>query len=374
MTGLNTGSHTMETEILARGIVSLGNAARLQRVCAKAAGGEPIVIGAIGGSITWGAKASTREKAWAPRVARWWEERYPDTIVTFVNAGLGGTGSNVGAHRAQHDLLSHEPDLVLVEFGVNDGGNEYRDETFEGLLRRILSSKRAPAVVLFFTMRQDGGNVQDAHALTGRHYGLPMCSVRDALWPEIETGSVRWEQYSPDGVHPNDWGHQVCAACVTTLLEHCIEAGAGAGGPVADSLPAPLHGTIFEQADFRNAETIVPTRIDGWQVGPPRRLGPCWQSATPGSVMEFDLAGRSLSIGYHKIQGPMGIALATVDELPPVELDAWYEATWGGYLHWTMLAHDIEPGPHKVRIQLTDRHAPRSNGHEFEIRALFTAG
>ena len=107
-------------DMIARSQVSNGDLTRLTSVVAKARRGEPITIGVIGGSITVGAFASKPENSYAGRLLAWWQETFPQCEFRLVNAGAGGTGSMVGALRADKDLLFAKPDLVVIEFAVND--------------------------------------------------------------------------------------------------------------------------------------------------------------------------------------------------------------------------------------------------------------
>ena len=40
--------------------------------------------------------------------------------INFINAGVGATGSNYCAFRVRRELLTQNPDFVLVKFAVND--------------------------------------------------------------------------------------------------------------------------------------------------------------------------------------------------------------------------------------------------------------
>ena len=42
-------------------------------------------------------------------------------------------------HRAYRDLLKHDPDVVFVEFAVNDQKTKILENTYEMLLRNILN-------------------------------------------------------------------------------------------------------------------------------------------------------------------------------------------------------------------------------------------
>ena len=58
---------------------------------------------------------------------------FPEAEFTCVNAGIGGTTSHFGAARAEEDLLYARPDVVFVEFSVNDDDEAHFKECYEGL-------------------------------------------------------------------------------------------------------------------------------------------------------------------------------------------------------------------------------------------------
>ena len=71
---------------------------------------------------------------------------------------------------------------------------------------------------------------------------------------------------------------------------------------------------------------------------------------------------------------PMGQASVQVDDRSPVLREGWFEQTWGGYRQTSLLARDLSPGKHKVRIELLPKKNPQSTGHEFRVLGLGAAG
>ena len=351
-----------EAALFARSIVSAGDTARLQRAFAKARRGQPVTVAVMGGSITQGAKASKTEFQYGSRVADWWRRTFPETKITFVNAGIGATGSNYGALRARRDLLSRNPDFVVVEYAVNDAGDPTgRAESLEGLVRQILSQPNQPAVMLLFTMSTNGRNVQEWHSRVGRHYELPMASFRDALWPEIEAGRMQWSDIEADDVHPNDRGHDYCARFVTRILDTALRDGAKTQESIGP-LPTPLFNDLFEHVTLFEGDRLKPVNNQGWTFDAKTRG---FTADQPGSVIEFEIEGRAILVTDWHIRGPFGKAKMQVDDLPPVIRDAWYEQTWGGYRDTSFLARDLNPGKHRVRIELLEDKNPQSDGHQF---------
>ena len=359
----------LAAEAYARALVSEGNTARLQRVLEKAREGKPIVVGVIGGSITQGAKASKPELKYGALVAQWWRTNFPNSKVEFVNAGIGATGSNYGALRVGRDLLAKNPDFIVVEYAVNDGNVKESAETLEGLVRQILKAPNQPAVVMLFTMNKSGGNAQEWHSKVGAHYGIPMVSFRDALWPEIQAGKLKWEDVEADEVHPNDRGHAYAAEFVTRFIDLVVKKPGAKSEVIA--LPTPLFSDKFEFTKLLEAGDLKPVANKGWTYDEKNKA---WQSETPGSVIEFEIEGTLIYDMCWRIKGPMGRAKVSVDDKAPQVREAWFNQTWGGYRVTSELAKDLAPGKHRVRVELLAEKNAESTGTQFRILGLGAAG
>ena len=362
-----------DAAVCARSLVDRGDTAALQRVLAKARRGETVTVGVIGGSITQGAAASTPERRYGNLVATWWRQQFPRTEIRFINAGIGATGSNYGALRVQRDLLEQKPDFVVVEYAVNDGNTRECAETLEGLVRQILQAPGRPAVCLLFTMHRNGTNAQEWHSKGGRHYGLPMISFRDALWPEIQAGRLKWKDVAADIVHPNDRGHAYAARFITEFLADTARTLSAESRPVPTStkLPPPLISGLFEHVKLLEADALKPVENQGWTYDPHDH---CWKADKPGSVVEFEVHGTAVLTMHYVLRGPMGRAKVSIDGGTPRKLEGWFDGTWGGYRQTTEITHGLPNGKHRVRIEVrADRHFWNA-GTEFRILGLGTAG
>lgn len=83
---------------------------------------------------------------YARRVFNWWGKTFPQATFHYVNGGIGGTTSHYGVSRVVTDLLMYQPDFVVVDFSVNDEPEAFFQETYEGLIRKILSWDSKPAL------------------------------------------------------------------------------------------------------------------------------------------------------------------------------------------------------------------------------------
>lgn len=240
-------------EMVARSLLSLGNPARIQKAIDKARAGEDITIAYIGGSITEGLDVKPAE-CYVTLSYHEFEDAYcSGGTVTCVNAGLSGTPSNLGCIRLQRDVLNHAPDIVFVEFAVNDSQDIMQKQYFESMLRTILLEPQEPAVILIFNRTQDGYTCQNVMGLTGRHYDLPMISVTDAITEELDAGRMTWRDYSDDTVHPNPKGHRMTADFIANLFRLADEAER-----TEYTVPESTH----IKAPFMNAVMITPDMDD----------------------------------------------------------------------------------------------------------------
>jgi lysophospholipase L1-like esterase len=355
--------------LVARSLVSAGDPARLERAMARAREGGPVTVAVIGGSITAGASATKPENRYGDLVARWWKQSFPAAKIELVNAGIGATGSNYGALRAGRDLLSRRPDFVVVEFAVNDPDSRAAAETLEGLVRQILAQPWQPAAMLLFTMNDKGANAQEWHGKVGRHYGLPMVSFRDALWPEITSGRRKWQDVEADQVHPNDRGHALCASFVAAVLDEALRRLPSKDAlPPVKPLPAPLLSDRFEHVRLYEADALEAAANDGWARDPSTGS---WKSDRPGSAIEFEVEGSVVLTMHYVVKGPMGKARVRVDGEEVCELNAWFDQTWGGYRAVQEVFRGERCGKHRVRFELLDAKGP---GTEFHILGIGAAG
>ncbi len=218
-------------EMIARSLTSMGNTHRLRRAMEKAERGEDVTLAFIGGSITQGAGAKPIEsESYCYRVFDHFRNTYatdPEKV-HFVKAGVGGTPSEFGLVRYEHDVLRNgtvEPDIVFIEFSVNDAGDETEGVCFESLVAKAYNQPNMPAVLLVFAVFMNDWNLQDRLAPIGNYYSLPMVSVKDAVspqFPDAEGRVISKRQYFYDCYHPTNDGHRVMADCINHLLEQSL--------------------------------------------------------------------------------------------------------------------------------------------------------
>lgn len=221
-------------KMLKQSFLYRGNLNRLKRVIEKAASGEEITLGFIGGSITQGAGAVPIHTAcYAYRAYENFcrtVKKSVDQNVFYRKAGVGGTSSELGLFRYETDLMGEKkPDLVVVEFAVNDEGDETKGECYDSLVRKIYDSETQPAVVLLFSVFDNDWNLQERLSPVGYAYELPMISIKDAVVPQFyktrEQGKlISKNQFFYDSYHPSNMGHRIMADALGYLWDFAAKA------------------------------------------------------------------------------------------------------------------------------------------------------
>lgn len=348
---------------------------RLKNLMKRAANGESLVIGFLGGSITQGSLSSTPKNCYAYLVYEWWKKSFPNAAFSFVNGGIGGTTSHYGGARAWKDVLCYRPDIVTVDFSVNDDANEFFEETYEGTLRRLLAAPSAPAVVVLNNVFYDTGkNAQDYHNRIADHYGIPHVSIKDTVYPDVESGKIVRADITPDNLHPNDKGHRLVADEICKLLDSIkaeVEEETIAGENIEGKstkteasvlLPAPLTENAYEHSrliQIQDNEAI----LDGFLVDPIEKKGLLdifkngWTAAHTNDKISFEIECSCLAVQYRKsVQQPVPKAKAVIDgdEAHAVILDGNFTEDWGDCLYLEPLLHHAEKKVHRIEITITD--------------------
>lgn len=256
-------------KMLEKSLVQVGNNVRLKKAIDKARAGEDVTIAFIGGSITQGAGAiPINTECYAYKTFTGFCElvgKGTDENIHYVKAGVGGTPSELGMLRYEKDVLKDgtvTPDIVVVEFAVNDAGDETGGECYDSLARKILSGPGEPAVILLFAVFADDWNLQERLSPVGVAYNLPMVSTRDTVVEQFykkpgEGRVVNKGQFFYDCFHPTNVGHTIMADGLLHLMK------------VADSAPVDDEDIDIRKinppigAEFQTVKLLDAKQISG---------------------------------------------------------------------------------------------------------------
>ncbi len=348
---------------------------RLQAVLQRLDAGQPITVVAIGGSITTGYAAQPpRERGWAAQVAEHLGQRGK---VKFINAGLSGTDSAAAVQRLKDQVQAAAPDLVLVEFGVNDEwlDQRVRASSYEGLLRQLLFAPKPPAVVTLMLTQQGNRprSAVEAQLQLAAHYGLTAID----FGAEVQD----WTSLYDEPVHPNQRGHDAIAKAVIARLQ---VSGPQASiqplpAPLPTPLPAPLYGSDHQFVRSLADDSLKPWRNRGFVRG--GAVHPEWPGQQPGwtttdeeAEASFLVWGAEIAV-FHAESKLYRDLEAWVDDGPLQTLRGFVPER-DGYLgwHYTVVGQSLEPGAHLLHVRVKRDDGFKGSGRPASFVAVMAAG
>jgi sialidase-1 len=332
----------------------------------------------LGGSIT-------QSSGWRDLVMDYLRVKFPDTKFEFIGAGIGSLGSVPHAFRLERDVLSKGPvDLLFVEAAVNDTSNtsEYPERMLrgmEGLVRHARSVNPFTDIVqMHFVMPEHIADYNEErvpvsiamHEAVAQFYGNPSLNLSKEVTDRIKAGEFTWEDDFRD-LHPSPFGHELYARSIQHMLKSAWS------GPVVDPAPYTMPATHLDAASYdrgrfgnlEDARLIKGFRfVRQWTPEIPAKTRPGFVdvpaliATQPGAEFEFEFNGTvaGLLVG----SGPdSGMLEVSCDGSPFTQIDTFTKWSRELYLPWVViLAENLQPGRHVVRVRLAKEHNPKSKG------------
>lgn len=336
-------------------------------------------IGYFGGLLTAEDGASALSNAsWQALTTAWFKDQFPDASIKEIGAAIDGADSLLGAFRCQTDLIRQSPDLVFVEFAVNDtGGEELRvKRSLEGIVRQIWQANPWAEIVFIYTTTKAqssayaNGGVPEAvgyHQAIARHYGIPEIDLGRALAERIDRGDGSWEMLTSDGVHPNDAG---CAFYMTLLEDFLKSHRNDSDTPPLIVMPDPLTKDPFSGAHIEDATTLL---APGWQKEE-KPLGDRFPhylaSSEPGTELVHHFSGTTIGLLW-LIAPDSGDIEWSIDDGKPQRLSSWEpDAANSARANYVFLADNLPSGQHTLKIKVLGEKNSRSRGTWIRIGAF----
>lgn len=331
----------------------------------------------LGGSITTAG-------GWRVTTGEMLQKRFPDTTFDFINAGIGGTNSTLGAFRFSQDVFGNGPvDLLFVEFAVNDGDEESADNrstrALEGIIRQ--ARRMNPKIDIVVQYLTDQGKVEmlnnkvappviARHDAVAQHYNLPVVFQAMDITRRLAAGEFAWEGFSRDSCHPNEFGHGLYTENIGRLLDAAWAEPVAEGAAMVDRpLPAPLDPHNYEKGRFIALDEAQV--VSGWVREPTWQAEKTCNYSGPVDVLAatspgdtFTLTFEGSLIGINAIAGMDAGTLAySVDGGAELVLDMFDQYCPSFHRPvCRVLAEDLTPGQHTLTLRISDARHEKSEG------------
>jgi acyl-CoA thioesterase I len=201
-----------------------GTCMKPEKTIEKLAAGQSVRIAALGDSLTYGWMV---EKGYIDFLQEMLKAKYPAATIQFINRGIPGDTADGGLRRLKEQVIDALPDLVLVQFALNDAFIGCPVAAYEKNIALIIDRLRreTTAEVLLLTSVALADPQEDALAL--RYYetleqladilNTPIARVH-AYWKNTTGGSYDG-LLQADLVHPTSAGYRLMAEAIMQVLQ-----------------------------------------------------------------------------------------------------------------------------------------------------------
>ncbi len=315
----------------------------LLEVFARAHRGGPLRYVAIGGSITQAGEG------W---IDGWLRKQFPQSSVTTVNAGMSATGSELAVFRLDRDVIAHQPDLVAIEFCVNDGGVPDEDtvRNIESLVVRLKQLAHPPAIIMLEAAARGGVNLQ-RHRRVAQNYGLLEVDLQQAVDNYLKEEGKSWESLFSDDVHPNQSGQEFYANVIAAALEPFVRSAEA--GPRASAGIMPLPSPLSNKPLLLDGRIVPLSGVQGWTA---ESSLPAWwarfflgvlSADAPGTALVLPLRGTTMGV-FYAMDESFGSFYASVDGATPSHV---FTNSRDGY-SYSILGRDLSTEEHLMTLVL----------------------
>ncbi|MEC3907227.1 alpha/beta hydrolase fold domain-containing protein [Tamlana sp. 2201CG12-4] len=229
----------------------------------------------LGGSITF-------NKGWRNKVCDYLKQKFPETVFTFIEAGIPSEGSTSGAFRLVRDVLSKgDVDLLFEEAAVNDRSPGLRRNSIdrvrgmEGIVRHARKINPTMDIVVMHFVdpskmeKYRAENVPQEiadHESVAEHYKLSSINLAKEVTERIDAGEFTWEDDFKN-LHPSPFGQEVYACSMKTLLENAYFGFVADDDKVtAYELPEKLNEFAYDNGTFLSIDKAK--YKNGWELDP----------------------------------------------------------------------------------------------------------
>ena len=353
--------------MIANSRYNVGNQVRLANVIKKLQAGEEVTVAYLGGSITQGTSAGDK-LCYARLTTDWLEEKFPDAKINYVNAGIGATGSYIGVHRADSQVLSQNPDLIFIDFSVNDTTErtEINKETYASLLRKLWNHSSNPAIVTIAMTQDNGTSFIEYHGEVVKKFDIPMISYKDAILDIIDKGYIKWTDISDDNIHPNVPGHALLTDLITNYLQSVIDNIDNISGAESDFASVTDIGNTYVNAKLLVSGEVEPTKLgifEATTLNFGNFQNPWIFRSTDGQFsedagIEFEFEGTNVGVLYSKLTTNSCLIDVAVDGEVVSTINTAFPGGWGNYVEFEQVATGLSEGKHTITITPKSQDGP----------------
>ncbi len=159
-------------------------------------------------------------EAYPSQVLRALKAEYPFAVINIINTSIGGENSESGAERFETEVLNHRPDVLFIDYALNDQG--IRLERAKIAWEKMISAalKRGIKIILLSPSPDQRVNILETNNVLEQHtrqienlaekYNLGLADSYGLFRQKVLSGEPITKFMSQVN-HPNGNGHALIA-------------------------------------------------------------------------------------------------------------------------------------------------------------------
>jgi hypothetical protein len=342
----------------------------------KTTTGQTIKVAYLGGSIT-------QQPGWRVYSMEWMKKNYPQAEFDEIHAAIGGTPSKLGVFRLKNDVLKHDPDLLFVEFAVNDEGlsDDEIYKSMEGIVRKTWRHNPKTDICFVYTVKQtmleklQNGyfprtaslmeEIADHYGIPGIHFGVEVARLVDDeeiifIGERPENPQQKPMIFSADGVHPfPETGHKLYNEAIIRSFKKMGDRSGSINHMIKESfvennyehaalIPVNRHMLKGRWSNVNDTARNFVRNLDQTS-----NLPALWHSDEAGDRLTYTFTGKL--VGICDVIGPdCGKIIVKLDDQTEKEVLRFDKYTVYHRLSYIMVDDILNQHPHAVTITISD--------------------
>jgi len=193
----------------------------LEKILRKLKNDDPSIIIALGDSLTYGWMV---EAGYIDFFKEMILSKYPGSDFQIISKGIPGDTALDGLYRIERDVIIYKPDLVLIQFALNDAFSgcpvSKFQETIQAIINKVRTDTRAEILLLTSILP---GNEYDENIVNGFYdrlrniaetSNISIVAVHEYWKKRISEGIPSSSLLQSDQVHPTVDGYRLMAEAI----------------------------------------------------------------------------------------------------------------------------------------------------------------
>ncbi|MCK5802734.1 MAG: SGNH/GDSL hydrolase family protein [Lentisphaeria bacterium] len=295
------------------------------------------------------------------------QKSIPKAKMRLINSGLHGTGSWLGAFRAQKEVVRHyvPMGMVVIDFASDDVGQPKKRviAAMDGIVRRIRRAHPTCDIVFLHTLNRHTlpgaakGELPETitwHNEVAAHYGIPVVDAAAYVAAKMKAGEVALQDLTDAKGRPNQKAHKLFAQAFGAFFAASAEALPTDWQLKKRTLPKALSPSPIAQGELVPYEqATLGAGWLAWQESTIPRFFHVAQCTKPGPVITLRFRGDTAGL-YHLTGPDTGNLQISVDNGDWRPLAAFDEEARSEYrAQALLLAEGLAPDKeHTIRVRL----------------------